>query len=151
MSDPQDHRLDVVRRQREGVRAALGELERALAAPAAGRPKEWRAGLLDRVATLRAAWAHHVEVTEAPGGLFEEVVTQAPRLDPQVQRLRRDHFTVDQALAELGVRPVGADPDAEAAELGELALAVMGRIVRHRHQGAGLLYEAFLVDIEAGD
>ena len=154
MSDPGEHTLDAVRRQREGVRSALGELERALAAPAAGRTKEWRAGVHDRIAALRLAWANHVTVTEAGGGLFEQVVTQAPRLDPQVQRLRKEHLTVDDALAGLARRlddaPVADDED-ETAELSELTLDVMGRIVRHRHRGAGLLYEAYCVDIDAGD
>jgi hypothetical protein len=100
---------------------------------------------------LRGAWVHHVDVTEAAGGLFEQVVAQAPRLDPQIQRLRKDHVAVDEALAELAGRPVGEDPDAEAAELGERTLGVMGRIVRHRNQGAGLLYEAYSVDIDGGD
>jgi hypothetical protein len=151
MTDPEQYTLDEVRRRREGVRAAVDELERALAAPAAGRPKEWSARVQGQIAALRRAWAHHVNVTEAEGGLFEQVVVQAPRLDPQIQKLRKDHLSVDEALTEMAGRRAGDDPDADAAELGELALAVMGRIVRHRNQGAGLLYEAYCVDIDAAD
>jgi len=145
-----DERFDVIRRQRFGVRAALDALELALAAPAAGRAKEWLTTVTERAGALAGAFAEHVRVTEAPGGLFDDVVAHAPRLANQVARLRRDHVEITEALPRIaGAAAEPSDGAVEAAR--EAALAVMGAVVRHRSVGSSLLYEAYFVDIDAGD
>ncbi len=139
--------LDAIRRRRKGVRAALDELERAVAAPATGRAEEWRRAVIDRLELLREAFTHHVVVTEGRDGLFEEIMTQAPRLAHQVDKLRGEHQAIGDALTR-----VLADRDAEDIEaLREAVLQVMGAVVRHRHAGSGLVYEAYFVDIDAAD
>jgi hypothetical protein len=145
-----DERLDAVRRQRSGVRAALDGLELAIAAPAAGRPDEWLARVAERAASLAGAFAEHVRVTEAPGGVLDDCVARAPRLSNQITRLRREHVEITHALARVSEEASGAGNAAvEAAR--EAGLAVMGAIVRHRSAGSNLLYEAYLVDIDASD
>jgi len=148
-----DERLDAVRRQRAGVRAALDALELALAAPSAGRADEWLATVGERAGSLRAAFAEHVRVTEAPGGVFEDCMARAPRLANQVDRLRREHLEITLALGQVpsAAAASGDAGDAAVDATRESALAAMGAIVRHRSAGSSLLYEAYFVDIDAAD
>jgi len=138
--------LDAIRRQRFGVRSALGELEGAVAAPAAGRPKEWVANVVDRAISLRAAFDEHITVTEGSGGLFDEVLGQAPRLSNQVNKLRAEHSTIGAGLDAL----IGA-PANEVGDVRAAAVRVMGELVHHRSDGSSLIYEAYFVDIDAAD
>jgi hypothetical protein len=139
--------LDAIRLQRVGVRVALDGLERAVAAPASGRAAEWTATLRERAQALREAFTHHVVVTEAAGGLFDEVVSEAPRLANQVSKLRDDHLSIADLLLSLAT----PDPDVDTDDLRDQAIDVMGRIVKHRNSGSGLLYDAYCVDIDAAD
>jgi len=145
-----DERLDAIRRQRFGVRAALDALELALAAPSAGRPKEWLTNVTERTRSLAVVFGEHIRVTEAPGGVLEDTVATAPRLANQVARLRRDHVGITDGLTQVASAAAGADDDAVDATR-DASLAVMGAIVRHRSAGSNLLYEAYFVDIDASD
>jgi Hemerythrin HHE cation binding domain len=143
--------LEAVRRQRVGVRTALDDLERALAAPATGRAKDWAAAVAKRGAALGDAFAHHVDVTEQQGGLFDDIVAHAPRLAPRITRLRNEHVEIAALLSDLGraARPEDAEEEVDAVR--DAALAAMGAVVRHRSAGSSLLYEAYFVDIDASD
>ena len=145
-----DERLDAIRRQRFGVRAALDALELALAAPAAGRAKEWLTTVTERARSLGEAFSEHVRVTEAPGGVFDDALAAAPRLANQVGRLRREHVEIADGLDRVAVAAAGLD-DPAVDTTREQALAVMGAIVRHRSAGSSLLYVAYFVDIDASD
>ncbi len=143
--------LEAVRHGRRGVRAALGELERAVAAPSAGRSKEWILTVTERMQALREAFSHHVVVTEGRDGLFEEIMGHAPRLARKVDRLRDDHVGISEELDAAAATEAGSDPDGQVDAVREAALSVMGHVVRHRHAGSSLVYEAYFVDIEAAD
>jgi hypothetical protein len=146
-----DGTLDAVRVQREGLRVALSALERAVAAPSTGREKEWVTNVQDRLGMLADSFAHHVAVTESRDGLFDEVISHAPRLAPRVAKLRDEHATLSQYLAALTGPFRGVDPVREVEDLREGVLGVMGGVVRHRHMGSSLIYEAYFVDVEAAD
>jgi hypothetical protein len=143
--------LDAVRRRRQGMRAALVELEGAVAAPSAGRVDEWTAAVLRRVTALKEAFDHHVAVTEGPDGLFEEVIAEAPLLANRIAKLRDDHHAIDDALAACFSPGISLDPESQVAVLRDAAVDAMTIVVRHRHAGASLVYEAYFVDIEAAD
>ena len=147
-SDPS---LEAVREQRVGVRTALDGLERALAAPSAGRAKEWCSEVRRRTETLGDAFAIHVLVTERQGGLFQDVLTHAPRLANQVGRLREEHQQIQAALAAVDEIAARRDPEDAVPPVRDAALEVMGAIVRHRNAGSSLLYEVYFVDIDAAD
>lgn len=146
--DSDQRTLDAIRRQRLGLRSALGGLEAAVAAPASGRQKEWVANLIDKTRDLRAAFADHIEATEGRGGLFEEVLGEAPRLSNQVNKLRTEHVTITAGLDAL---IVDDGDDADVAAVRESAVRLMGHIVNHRADGSSLIYEAYFVDIDAAD
>jgi hypothetical protein len=148
---PTPDSLAEVRRQRRGVRAALEALEHSVAAASAGREADWIAGVVERLQDLQAAFNHHVVVTEGSAGLFEEVMDHAPRLAHQIAALGAEHRVISDAL-DTGLRMAGKAQGAEGvAEAREVAIDIMSQITRHRHNGAGLVYEAYNVDIEAAD
>jgi hypothetical protein len=150
-SGPPSDPLAEIRRRRLGVRAALDSLERSVAAPSAGREADWIAGVLEHIRALQSAFNHHVAVTEGPGGLFEEVLDHAPRLAHQVAALGAEHVAIADAITtgvDLAAAAEGTDG---VAECREAAIDLMNQVTRHRHNGAGLVYEAYNVDIEAAD
>ena len=87
--------------QRVGLHRAMGSAEEALAAPAVGRADAWAARVSAALGTLQGAFEAHVEITEGPDGILEEIVRLSPRLANPVSHLRRDHTDLRQVLSEL--------------------------------------------------
>jgi hypothetical protein len=140
--------LEEVRRRREGVRRSIIAVEEAMSSPVGGAPDVWWKHLRARLEALQRAFAHHVEVTEADGGLFDEVVAAAPRLAHMRRQLEREHVIITEALASLIAEgDAGAGPD----RIREATLEVLGQLSRHRQRGADFVYEAFCVDVSASD
>jgi hypothetical protein len=141
--------LEEARRRRVGVRGAAEDVERALASASSGRPEQWAAEVSARAAKLDDAWTGHIAATEAPDGLFAQVMADAPRLAHRIEQLQADHVAIREGIEALRTRTgtSGADLD----ELRELAFDLLGRISRHRHLGADLVYEAYTVDIARRD
>lgn len=150
---PEDHALlKEIRRRRSELRDSMGALELALAAPApAGRTEHWvgrvRAALLELAGDFR----QHVAVTEGANGLYQDLLRAAPRLSGPVAHLTEDHAVIHDRLE--GVLALVETPSAtqDVAQVRDLGTALLGRIVRHRQQGADLVYEAYEVDIGGGD
>jgi len=143
--------LEEVRRQRLGVRSALDGLERALAAPSAGRAKDWATTVCERTAALSEAFGNHIQVTEGPAGVFDDVLAHSPRLAGRVTRLRNEHVAIVAGLSDVARAARDEDPEQEVDAIRDAALTVMGLVVRHRNAGSSLLYEAYFVDIDAAD
>ncbi len=143
--------LERIRERRRQLHRALVQLEAALAG-AAGRPAEWCDGVAAALARLDSILDEHVVGTEGRGGLFEQVVSDEPRLNRRVEQLRDEHGRLREATAALLAQCRGQVPTAEAVgHIREQALALLGVAARHRQRGADLLYEAYEVDISAGD
>lgn len=140
--------LDEVRRRREGVRRCIIAVEEELSSPVGGAPDVWWKHLRARLEELQRAFAHHISVTEAEGGLFDEVVAAAPRLANMRRQLEREHVIIAEALASLIAEgDAGASPE----RLREATLGVLGQLSRHRQRGADFVYEAWCVDVSASD
>ena len=140
-----DH-LRRARTQRAEVRSALGELEAAFAAPVVDVDL-WRKTALGAADRMETALDAHVDVTEGPDGLFANVLRDAPRLAHGVEVLRREHDELRTAVRALAAR---LESEVEVAEAREDALALMGAVVRHRHRGADLVYDAYQTDLGGG-
>jgi hypothetical protein len=137
--------------RRRGVLAALIHLEQAIAAPSTGRERAWVDRVGEELDGLRTAFGYHVAVTEEPSGLFDEVLSQAPRLSHQIEGLRADHTRLTQAIDAAVNSARAGDAEGHISDLAEAGLDLMARVTRHRHLGSTMVYEAYLVDIDAAD
>ena len=137
--------LEAAKGQRLSLRRAIAGLEEALAAP------DDQDGLPGRLAPalerLQEVFAVHVEVTEAPGGLYQEILENAPRLANRVTRFRREHTEITEGIGRgIAECATASDPDAVQA-LRDHAVRLFADLVRHRKRGLDLVYEAYHVDI----
>lgn len=128
----------------------MGDVERSLASPAAGRVEAWAKTLRQDLDRLSTALETHISASEAPGGMLEDIVQAAPRLAHQVERAKRDHTELRYRL-EAAIKALPGDGGGDIRPVREQVVEVLAGIVRHRHLGADLVYEAFSVDIEAMD
>jgi hypothetical protein len=140
--------LDRAREQRTGLRVALGDVEQALSAPAPRREVEWRGDLGVALDALSNALESHIASTEAADGLLAEIMSAAPRLAHRIDRVRADHERLRSDLgASRGAVETGEDVDV----IRDRVIALLADLVRHRQLGSDLVYDAYNVDIEAGD
>ena len=144
-------RLEEAKQQRRGLRSAMAELEGALAGAAPVGAAAWGNAVRTTVERLRAAVDRHIAVTEGADGLFGEIVERAPRLAPRVDRLRADHVELAEECSSLAARLDGAVDDDGVTQVRDAGVALLTHLVRHRHLGADLVYEAYNVDIDASD
>jgi hypothetical protein len=133
---------------------ALVHLEMAISSPAAGRIPEWTAHVVKELTGVRDAFDQHVIVTEKPGGLYEEIITRAPRLDGTVTRLKEEHpditARIDQVLERLDSVKIGSEDWPLDTARDDLQRFI-GTVIRHRQRGADLVWEAYNVDIGGTD
>jgi hypothetical protein len=140
--------LEAAKGQRLSLRRAIAGLEEALATPGGlGGPDGLPNRLIPALERLDEVFAVHVEVTEAPGGLYQEILDNAPRLANRVTRFRREHADLTQGIRRGLAECAGAaDPDAVQA-LRDHSVRLFADLVRHRKRGLDLVYEAYHVDI----
>jgi len=136
--------------QRLSLRRAIDGLEKTLT-PAAAEGDEtgaWLDSLGGALTHLDEVFAIHVQVTEGAGGLYDEIVENAPRMANRVKRFRREHAdiggAIQRGIAEAKV--AGRDPG-EVEALRDHAVRLLADLVRHRKRGLDLVYEAYHVDI----
>ena len=142
--------LSEARARRATLHDALVHLEMAISSPAAGRIEEWASGVVKELTGVRDAFDQHVLVTEKPGGLYEEIITRAPRLDGTVTRLRHEHPTISTQIAAMLDRIAGVQIGGEEWPLDTARddlQRFIGTVIRHRQRGADLVWEAYNVDI----
>jgi len=141
--------LEETARRRADLHHALVEVEKAISGPAAGRELEWAEEVVRHLEDLGRTIQEHIEVTERPEGLYDEITQRAPRLSTKIVRLREEHPSMRDgtiaAIAKLQTTGVGdAWPLNEARD--DLQ-RLLGKIVRHRQLGADLVWEAYNLDI----
>jgi hypothetical protein len=142
--------LQEAAKRRRTLHEAIVALENAISSPAAGRIPDWTRTVAKELTSVRDAWDLHLDTTEKPEGLYDEIVTTSPRLAGTVDRLRNEHPDITQALVQNVER-------IEQVEVGGVAWPLddarddlqrlIGRLVRHRQRGADLVWEAYNVDI----
>ena len=143
--------LHAAKGQRLSLRRAIAGLEAALAAPqdpdGLGGQDGLPTRLIPALERLQEVFAVHVEVTEAPGGLYHEILENAPRLANRVTRFRREHADItDRIRRAIAESSTATDPDAVQA-LRDHSVRLFADLVRHRKRGLDLVYEAYHVDI----
>lgn len=144
--------LEQARQHRAGLRLAIGQVERALSSAAHGRVAAWSKDLRAELTTLSTALDQHVALTEAPDGLLADIETSSPRLVHRVQKARDEHVILRAAVMRaIEGLPPGDGGDAGVGPSRDRVVELLTALVRHRHLGADLVYEAYNVDIEAMD
>jgi Hemerythrin HHE cation binding domain len=142
--------LDAAKGQRLSLRRAISQLEDALTEPTLGRLADWAANLSPVLDHLKEVFSVHVEVTEAPGGLYEEIIDNAPRLANKIERFRREHASIvhqlDQSMTRLRLLLPASEPTV-TDDLRDALVRLFADLVRHRKRGLDLVYEAYHVDI----
>jgi hypothetical protein len=143
--------LEAAKGQRLSLRRAIAELEDALAVPDDPDGLNGLDGLGARLGPalerLQEVFAVHVEVTEAPGGLYQEILENAPRLANRVTRFRREHAEITEGIRRgIAESATASGPEATQA-LRDHAVRLFADLVRHRKRGLDLVYEAYHVDI----
>mgnify|MGYP003525684586 FL=1 len=136
-------------RRRADLRDALVDVEQAISRPAVGREPEWTKGVVLRLEGLAHAIQEHVEITERPEGLYDEISTQAPHLATKIDRLREEHPVLRDRtqvlLTKLQTTAIG--PAWPLDEARDDLQRLLGQIVRHRQLGSDLVWEAYNLDI----
>lgn len=136
-----------LRQRRAELRESMSALEHALAAPVAGDRIRWGQRVHVALVELSSDLKAHIEITEGPGGLYRELRAAAPRLCGAVDRLTADHLDIGAHLEMLLAEADSPDGDAYVERLRGLGNDLLGRLVRHRQQGADLVFEAYEVDV----
>ena len=145
-------RLDQARANRAGLRASIGRVERAMSGPATGRTDVWSKELATELHGLSNALEEHIEQTESPSGLLADIIEAAPRLAHRVELTRNDHSHLrDRLKSALEAVELANSAQGTVADARDRVVELLTGLVRHRHLGADLVYEAYNVDIEAAD
>jgi hypothetical protein len=138
--------LRAARANRDELHQALVELEQAVAAAGPSRAREWAQSVTASLRGVDSTFRDHVHVTEARDGLYEEILTLAPRLAHAVDRLREEHQLIGSQLTAL-IADVDKGPSSDPSDWidarREQCVVVLGSLTRHRQRGADLTYEAY--------
>ena len=144
---PDEDFLEELRRHRAELRESMSALEEALAAPANSDRERWAQRVHVAAVELAGDFREHVDMTEAPDGLYREVLTASPRLSGAVDTLTREHVLIRGQLDGLLTRVGASEVVGDVERVRDLGTALLGRLVRHRQRGADLVFEAYEFDI----
>ncbi len=144
--------LEEVVRRRADLHQAILALEHAAAEPAAGREEQWFAAVVDALGELEAEIVDHIEITERPQGLYDEITDVAPRLSGSIEILRHEHPEMQEATTGLRARLASSTDrgDQAVVETRDAVGEVLTQLVNHRRRGADLLWEAYSLDTGGG-
>lgn len=140
----EDSRSQVARRRAE-LYTVMTRLEAAVARPSG--LADWRIEIERALGEVKQALRTHTAELEAPDGLFHEIRDLAPHLEPAVSGLRREHDLLETECH----RALSMAADWSSRRLRRAANLLLVRLAQHRQSGAELIYDAFNVDIAAGD
>jgi hypothetical protein len=135
---------------RERVAEAAAALDSIAAGPGED-PRAWAETLRGDVVELIDAWAMHIDETEQPGGLYEEIIADKPRLAHAVDVLRHEHEAVMADAAALMLAAAVPSSAIDQPVLRADALALVTAVERHQRRGLDLLYDFYQLDIGVGE
>lgn len=139
--------LEELRRRRAELRESMSALEDALAAPATADQTRWAERVHAALAELAGDFREHVDITEGPTGLYRDLLATSPRVSGAVAGLTRDHVLIRDQVDDLVARVQAPDGVEDLDGIRDLGTALLGRLVRHRQQGADLVFDAYAFDI----
>ncbi len=148
-SDEMSPTLAETARRRADLHNALVAVEKAISSPAIGREPDWAKEVLRNLEELARTIEEHIEVTERPGGLYDEIATKSPRLSNSIGRLREEHPLLRDGTNDLAekLRTTGVGEAWPLDQARDDLQRLLGKIVRHRQLGSDLVWEAYNLDI----
>jgi hypothetical protein len=108
-------------------------------------PDTWQDHLRALLRPLQEAFAAHRAATEGDGGLYAEVVLEAPHLANTVDALVAEHHQIGTAMERLAA--VANEVSADAEILRREAMEVLDGLAQHRVRDSDLVYEAYANDL----
>ena len=144
-------RVETARARRHSLGKTMIALESAVASPAYAAG--WREAVVYAIGELGEALEEHISATEGKDGLLAEILDHAPRLAMEMALIEEEHAGLEESLAQaqLSLRGTMEIEFSEAEPIRRSVMTLLGRLSLHRQRGADLVYEAFNVDIAAGD
>lgn len=148
----QDRAMAHSREQRFTTLRAVHDLEEALAAAAPGREAAWSERVLEALETLEAALQAQADAADRREGLYADIRQMAPRLEYRVAQLCEQFDSIRQSAASLRrqLRRTPQDP-ADFADTRHRLASLLTELRHYRARESDLIYEAYDVDIGAGD
>ncbi|HEX2705931.1 MAG TPA: hypothetical protein VHM65_09245 [Candidatus Lustribacter sp.] len=126
----------------------MSRVENAVARPVRGDVAAWVAGVAGPIGELADDFGEHIEVTEGPAGLYQDLMTVAPRLSGTINRLIEEHQTFHGLFATIASLEASAAKDPEHVdELRETVIRLLALLTRHRARGSELVWEAYTFDV----
>jgi hypothetical protein len=148
--DDRPGETDPVPEHRERLTEAATRLETLVDAPSTDR-RAWAEELRGAVVEMIDALAMHIDETEQPGGLYDEIMGDTPRLAHAVDILRREHVAMLQDASALIQMTAVASASLDEARLHDHAVALVRAVEKHQRRGLKLLYDFYEVDIGIGE
>ena len=139
--------LERLERRRAELRESMSTLEHALASPVAADPSRWTDRVQVALIGLSADLRQHVDVTEGPEGLYQDLMASAPRLAGEIDHLTGEHTVLRKAVDGLLAEVRAPDSEQDVARIRDLGTELLATLSRHRQRGGDLVYEAYEVDI----
>lgn len=136
-----------VLRRREELGEVLDDLERALL----DEPDDietWRGNVRVAVDALHRQFVRHIEITEEPGGLYDEVLEIAPEHARSIDSLRNDHGEI---AAELEALRLDVAVEAATEHIVAIGQQLLDHLATHRQRGADLVWRAYQTDLFGGE
>lgn len=131
---------------------ALHILEDALGSPSPGREPEWLSQVITTIDALLGALDAQAANDRETVSILSEIAVEEPRLQPRVERLRREHDDMVDALRSLREQITPAvNLPVDAADIRERMASIGRRLRQHRAREADLVYEAVNIDLGVGD
>ena len=144
--------LTANRTDRQRSLHALHELELRAGSPAPGREAQWLGQVLDALDALEEMLAAQHENSADGDSMLSEIQRDQPRLHNRVVQLRRDYRDLHAAVSRLHSQLEATPPeDINVVDVRQRLDSLATELRYQRAREADLIYEAFNVDLGAGD
>ncbi|HEU4514624.1 MAG TPA: hypothetical protein VFR87_16065 [Nocardioidaceae bacterium] len=143
--------LEELRKRRGEMRGSIDAMELALSAPAAADLARWAERVQASLTGLSSDLSQHIEITEGPAGMYQEVLSSEPRLAGAVHRLKGEHDDIREQLDALIARTGAVHNLEDATVIRDLGTDLLRSLVHHRQRGADLVFEAYEFDVGGGE
>ncbi len=148
VDSPPSSRLSRAQILRIELRDSMEELEDVCARAAAAQG--WLASLESSMNRLHRALGRHIAEVESPTGLLVEIAEVTPRLAADIARIRNEHAELVRSTNRV-FKGLERGAEANVTLLRATVLTLLGDLALHRQHGSDLVYDAYNMDIAAGD